>query len=49
MHDFVNESHKILKQNGLDNNGAMFKNVMTLYFWAIYFGKPVWDKVKKLK
>lgn len=49
MHDFVNESHKILKQNGLDNNGAMFKNVMTSYFWAIYFGKPVWDKVKKLK
>ena len=49
MHSFVNESHKILQQNGLDNNEAMLKNVMTSYFWAIYFGKPVWDKVKKLK
>lgn len=49
MHGFVNESHKILQQNVLDNNEAMFKNMMTSYFWAIYFGKPVWDKVKKLK
>lgn len=49
MKDFVNESYEILRSNGLDGNEAMFKNMMTLYFWAIYFGKPVWDKVKKLK
>ena len=49
MHGFVNESHKILQQNGLDNNEVMFQNMMTSYFWVIYFGKPVWDKVKKLK
>lgn len=49
MKDFVNESYEILRSNGLDGNKAMFKNMMTSYFWAIYFGKPVWDKVKKLK
>ena len=49
MHGFVNESHKILQQNGLDNNEVIFQNMMTSYFWVIYFGKPVWDKVKKLK
>lgn len=49
MHGFVNESYKILQLNGLENNKAVFKNMMTSYFWAIYFGKPVWDKVKKLK
>lgn len=46
MHGFINESNKILQQNGLDDNEAMFKNMMTSYFWTIYFGKPVSDKVK---
>lgn len=46
MKGFMNESYEILRSNGLDGNEAMFKNIMTSYFWAIYFGKPVWDKVK---
>lgn len=46
MHDFVNESYKILQLNGVDSNEAMFKKMMASYLWAIYFGKPVWDKVK---
>lgn len=49
MHGFVNESYEILRVNGLDSNEVMFKNLMASYFWAIYFGKPVWDKVKDIK
>ena len=48
MHSFVNESYRILQLNGLNSSEAMYKNMMTSYFWVIYFGKPVWDKMKNL-
>lgn len=46
MHGFVNESYEILRLNGLDKNEMIFKNTMISYFWAIYIGKPIWDKFK---
>lgn len=48
MHSFVNESYRILQLNGLNSSEAMYKNMMKSYFWVIYFGKPVWDKMKNL-
>lgn len=49
MQRFVNESYQILQENGLGGNERKYKAMLTSYFWAIHFGKPVWDNVKKFK
>lgn len=49
MHRFVNESYQILQENRLGGKEGKYKAMLISYFWAIYFGKPVWDKVKKLR
>lgn len=49
MQKFVDESYQILQENGLGGKEEKYKAMLTSYFWAIYFGKPVWDKVKNLR
>ena len=49
MRRFVDESYQILQENGLGGKEKRYKAMLTSYFWATYFGKPVWDKVKKLR
>lgn len=49
MQKFVDESYQILQENGLGGKEKKYKAMLTSYFWAIYFGKPVWDKVRKLR
>lgn len=48
MQEFVNESYQILQENGLGGEERKYKAVLIFYFWKIYFGKPIWDKVKKI-
>ena len=48
-HQFIDKSYETMSAFGLGCNKAKYKRVMMTYFWAIYFGKPVWDKVKNLK
>lgn len=49
MRSFVDESYEILMAEGLNVNEKKYKVIMKVYFWTIYFGKPVWDKVKRIK
>ncbi len=48
MQRFVNESYQILQKNGLNVKKEKYKAILTSYFWAIYFGKPMRDKAKKI-
>lgn len=49
MQKFVDESYQTLLENGLGGKKEKYKTALTSYFWAIYFGKPIWDKMKKLR
>lgn len=48
-HQFIGKSYEVMNAKGLVGSQAKYKSTMTTYFWATYYGKPVWDKVKKLK
>lgn len=47
-HHFIDRSYTVMDEHGLVT-GRDYKASMTCYFWATYYGKPVWDKIKKLK
>lgn len=48
-HSFIKKSYGIMKSNNLMNNYHTYKTYMIGYFWAIYYAKPVWDKVKNIR
>ena len=37
-----------MQENGLGGEERKYKAVLIFYFGKIYFGKPIWDKVKKI-
>lgn len=43
---FIDNSYETMTAYGLVGMKPRYKSVMTVYFWAIYLGKPIWDKVK---
>lgn len=48
-HQFIDHSYTIMNQYGLIDSGTNYKVFMMACYWATYYGKPVWDKVKKLR
>ena len=49
MQRFVDESYRILQEYGMGDKERKYKATLISYFWAIYFGKPVWDKIKQFR
>lgn len=46
---FIDDSYNILFLNGLGGNERNYKTMLTCYFWIIYYGKPIWDKLKQFR
>lgn len=46
---FISKSYEIMSAEQLISARWSYQVKMTAYFWVIYFGKPIWDKVKKIK
>lgn len=43
---FIEKSYRVFNYNHLKVNKLIYVFEMKMYFWTIYFVKPIWDKIK---